>query len=40
MCIRDSFWTVLLLVQAGLGAGAFALDLNRLLGRQAIPARA
>lgn len=28
------FWTVLLLVQAGLGAGAHALDARRLLGRQ------
>lgn len=35
-----AFWTVLLLVQAGLGAGAFALDVNRLLGRQAAPANA
>ncbi|MBW6400117.1 DoxX family protein [Roseomonas sp. HJA6] len=35
-----AFWTVLLLVQAGLGAGAFALDLNRLLGRQVVPAGA
>ena len=35
-----AFWTVLLLVQAGLGAGAFALDVNRLLGRQAVPANA
>ncbi len=35
-----AFWTVLLLVQAGLGAGAFALDLNKLLGRQVIPANA
>ena len=34
------FWTVLLLVQAGLGAGAFALDVNKLLGRQVIPANA
>ena len=33
-------WTALLLVQAGLGAGAFALDVNRLLGRQVIPANA
>ena len=28
-----AFWTVLLVVQAGLGAGAYALDLKRLLGR-------
>ena len=35
-----AFWTVLLLVQAGLGAGAFALDVNKLLGRQVIPANA
>ena len=35
-----AFWTVLLLVQAGLGAGAYALDVNRLLGRQAAPANA
>lgn len=35
-----AFWTVLLLVQAGLGAGAFALDVNRLLGRQVISANA
>jgi putative oxidoreductase len=28
-----AFWTVALLVQAGLGAGAFALDPSRLLGR-------
>ena len=28
------FWTVLLLVQAGLGAGAWALDAVRLAGRQ------
>lgn len=35
-----AFWTLLLLVQAGLGAGAFALDVNRLLGRQAAPANA
>lgn len=33
-----AFWTVLLLVQAGLGAGAFALDPARLLGRRAAPA--
>ncbi|WP_198373068.1 DoxX family protein [Roseomonas rosulenta] len=30
-----AFWTVALLVQAGLGAGAHALDVKRLLGRQA-----
>jgi putative oxidoreductase len=30
-----AFWTVLLLVQAGLGAGAHALDPRRLLGRAA-----
>lgn len=30
-----AFWTVLLLVQAGLGAGAFALDPARLIGRRA-----
>ena len=35
-----AFWTVLLLVQAGLGAGAFALDVNKLLGRQVVPANA
>ncbi|MBR0673066.1 DoxX family protein [Neoroseomonas soli] len=29
-----AFWTVLMVVQAGLGAGAWALDANRLLGRQ------
>ena len=29
-----AFWTIALLVQAGLGAGAHALDLRRLLGRQ------
>ena len=35
------FWTVALLVQAGLGAGAFALRPERLLpGRSATPARA
>jgi putative oxidoreductase len=28
-----AFWTVALLVQAGLGAGAFALDPSHLLGR-------
>ncbi|HYF06819.1 MAG TPA: DoxX family protein [Acetobacteraceae bacterium] len=32
-----AFWTVLLLVQAGLGAGAHALDLNRLFGRAPRP---
>jgi putative oxidoreductase len=35
-----AFWTVLLLVQAGLGAGAHAVDVNRLLGRGAVAARA
>jgi putative oxidoreductase len=35
-----AFWTVALLVQAGLGAGAHALDLNRLIGRGAETARA
>ncbi len=35
-----AFWTLALLVQAGLGAGAHALDLNRLLGRQAATANA
>ncbi|NMJ41359.1 DoxX family protein [Roseomonas sp. JC162] len=35
-----AFWTVLLLVQAGLGAGAFALDLGRLTGRRSVPAAA
>jgi putative oxidoreductase len=35
-----AFWTVALLVQAGLGAGAHALDVRRLLGRQAAPANA
>lgn len=30
-----AFWTVALLVQAGLGAGAFALDTERLIGRPA-----
>ena len=35
-----AFWTLLLLVQAGLGAGAFALDVNKLLGRQVVPANA
>jgi putative oxidoreductase len=35
-----AFWTVALLVQAGLGAGAHALDVNRLLGRGAAVANA
>lgn len=35
-----AFWTLLLLVQAGLGAGAFALNVNKLLGRQVVPANA
>jgi len=35
-----AFWTAALLVQAGLGAGAHALDLNRLIGRNAETARA
>jgi len=35
-----AFWTVLLLVQAGLGAGAYAMDVNRLLGRESVAARA
>lgn len=35
-----AFWTVALLVQAGLGAGAHALDINRLLGRTPAAARA
>jgi putative oxidoreductase len=35
-----AFWTAALLVQAGLGAGAHALDLNRLLGRPATTANA
>ncbi|MBU8543393.1 MULTISPECIES: DoxX family protein [Roseomonadaceae] len=35
-----AFWTVLLLVQAGLGAGAHAVDLGRLTGRGAEVARA
>ncbi len=30
-----AFWTLALVVQAGLGAGAHALDVNRLLGRSA-----
>lgn len=29
-----AFWTLLMVVQAGLGAGAWALDANRLLGRR------
>jgi putative oxidoreductase len=29
-----AFWTIALLVQAGLGAGAFAIDPARLLGRR------
>ncbi|MCO6414961.1 DoxX family protein [Siccirubricoccus sp. KC 17139] len=32
------FWTVLLVVQAGLGAGAHALDLRRLLGSHQVAA--
>jgi putative oxidoreductase len=35
-----AFWTAALLVQAGLGAGAHALDVNRLIGRQASTANA
>lgn len=35
-----AMWTVLLLVQAGLGAGAHAIDVNRLLGRGPATARA
>jgi putative oxidoreductase len=35
-----AFWTLALLVQAGLGAGAFALDPRRLLGRRAETAAA
>ena len=35
-----AFWTLLLLVQAGLGAGAFALNVNKLLGHQVVPANA
>lgn len=35
-----AFWTVALLVQAGLGAGAHALDVRRLLGRPAAIANA
>ncbi|MCG7363496.1 DoxX family protein [Roseomonas sp. ACRSG] len=34
------FWIVLMLVQAGLGAGAHALDLSRLLGRGATMSQA
>jgi putative oxidoreductase len=34
------FWTVTLLVQAGLGAGAHALDVRRLLGGRAATAAA
>lgn len=33
-----AFWSAALLVQAGLGAGAFALDANRLAGRPAAKA--
>lgn len=35
-----AFWTVALLVQAGLGAGAFAPDINRLRGRAPAAAQA
>lgn len=35
-----AFLTVAMLVQAGLGAGAHALDVSRLLGRAAAPSRA
>lgn len=35
-----AFWTIALLVQAGLGAGAFALAPSRLLGRTATMAQA
>jgi putative oxidoreductase len=35
-----AFWTVALVVQAGLGAGAWALDVKRLLGRPAETANA
>jgi putative oxidoreductase len=35
-----AFWTVALLVQAGLGAGAHALDPARLLGRGQATAKA
>ncbi|RKK04441.1 DoxX family membrane protein [Pseudoroseomonas wenyumeiae] len=34
------FWILLMLVQAGLGAGAHALDIRRLLGRPAATAQA
>ncbi|WP_408881941.1 DoxX family protein [Humitalea rosea] len=34
------FWIATMLVQAGLGAGAYALDLGRLLGSSRTPARA
>jgi putative oxidoreductase len=33
-----AFWTVALLVQAGIGAGAFALDPARLFGNRAVTA--
>ncbi|MGG5820138.1 DoxX family protein [Falsiroseomonas sp. HW251] len=35
-----AIWTVLMVVQAGLGAGAFALDPAKLLGKAARPAHA
>ncbi|WP_431281794.1 DoxX family protein [Humitalea sp. 24SJ18S-53] len=35
-----AFWIAALLVQAGLGAGAFAVDTNKLLGRTPATARA
>ncbi len=35
-----AFWIVAMLVQAGLGAGAFAFDINKLLGRGTAVARA
>ncbi len=35
-----AFWTAALLVQAGLGAGAHALDVKRLTGRGAVTAQA
>jgi putative oxidoreductase len=35
-----AFWTIALVVQAGLGAGAHALDLGRLAGRGGVAARA
>jgi putative oxidoreductase len=35
-----AMWIALMLVQAGLGAGAHALDINRVLGRSAQTARA